>query len=174
LHRIIGATGYCITTVGCAKVPIVAIQRRTCLAIECCITGFGTVADIPVIAGSIIRHIYTGIAGYVAGITTNPIIATWGCAGHTGTGDTGFRTVAEHAIITVSVNCALGNCAVRITLVVDEISVVVEAEIITTGIFARRRLTRTGIHDRRNGGSVIWGSIILRQRCPIGMTIGAG
>ncbi|KPK35214.1 MAG: hypothetical protein AMK70_05845 [Nitrospira bacterium SG8_35_1] len=87
---------------------------------------------------------------------------------------TGLSTIAEDVIIAVRIDRALGRYAVRIILVVEKITVVVEAQTITIGIFARWRLTRTGIHDRRNGGSVIRGGIILRQRCPIGMTIGTG
>jgi len=113
LHRYIGATGQWIATVGCARIDIVTIQRGTWLAIVDRITGFDAVAHVVVVAGSVIGRVHTCIIRLVAGIhgTDNPVITVGRrtrLAGP-GSGVTGLRTVAEHGIVAIGVNGALGR-----------------------------------------------------------------
>jgi hypothetical protein len=81
------------------------------LTVKIRITGLGTVAKQVVIAICIIWHLYTGIVAFVTGIVGagDSVVAVGRCAGLAGAGSgvTGLRTVAEHAIITVRVNRAL-------------------------------------------------------------------
>jgi len=108
------------------------------LAIECWVTGFDAVADVVVVAVTIIGCVHTVVDARVAGVvgTGDTIIAAWRCALHAGAGVTGFHAVAEHSIITVRINCALGRLAVRIIPVVEEVSVVVQAQSITAVVLA--------------------------------------
>jgi hypothetical protein len=112
LHRHIGATGQWIAAVVCAKIAIVAIQGCTRLAIIDRIAGFAAVADVAVVAGSVIGRVYAGVIDLVAGIrgTANPVIAVGRRARLTGAGSgvTGLLTIAEKFIGAVRVNCALG------------------------------------------------------------------
>jgi len=130
-----------ITAVGCAKVAIIAIQRRAWLAIVYRIAGFGTVADVVVVAVAIIGCIQTVIDARVAGVvgTGDTIIANWRDAGYAiaGGGVTGFGTITEQAIITISINCALGRCAVWISPVGEAVPVVVEAHAIREELLLR-------------------------------------
>jgi len=107
------ATRYWIAAVGCTQVPIVAYKRFAGLAIVHWIAGLHTVADVAVVAGSVIGRIHTCIVDLVAGIhrTGNPVIAIGRCASLAGavSGITGLRTVAEQAVVTVRVYRALGR-----------------------------------------------------------------
>ena len=124
LHRCKDATGDRIAAVGCAQICIVTGQGFTRLATVDRIASLSTVADVAVVAGSVIGRVDTGIIGLVAGIsgTDNPVIAVGRCArlAGAGSGITGLRTVAEEFIDAVRVNRALGyDCTFagpRITL----------------------------------------------------------
>jgi hypothetical protein len=195
-HRHKEATGDRIAIVGCAKVSIVAIQRRTCLAIVDRIAGFGTGADVAVVAGSVIWRVCTRIVGLVAGIcgTTNPVITVrWRThlAG-AGSGVTGLCTITEHGIIAIRINRTLGRCLAlsvcRVTLLTSRtfhgyigatgqrITAIVCTKI---PIVAVQRRTCLAIVDRIAGFSavadvvVVAGSIIRRvHTCIAGLVAG--
>jgi hypothetical protein len=81
-HRIVGATGQCITAVVCAQIPIVAIQRCSWLAIVDWVAGLVAVADTAVVTIAVVGCIDTGISALVAGIvgTADAVIAIDQCA----------------------------------------------------------------------------------------------
>jgi hypothetical protein len=137
-HRVIGAAGQGIAAVNRAKIAIVAIQICTWLATGYEITGFDAVANVVVVAGRIIGRVFTGISGLIAGIhgTGHPVIAVNRCARLAGAGGqiAGFRTVAEHAIIAVSI--AGARLTVKIIPVVGKVAIVVQASSVTAVILA--------------------------------------
>jgi hypothetical protein len=77
IHRRKDATGHRIATVGCAQIAVVAIQWCTGLAIVHRVAGLDAVTDVAVVAGSVIRRVYTGIVDLVTGIhgTVDAVIA---------------------------------------------------------------------------------------------------
>jgi len=138
-HRNIGTTSQCITTVGGAKIPIVAIQRSIGLAIVCRIAGFNAVANVVVVAVAIVGGVHTVIKGGITGVvgTGDTIIATWRCAGQTLPCGrvAGLRPVAEDAVVAVCIHRATRNTS-GIVLVIEKVTVVIQAS--TAKILSRR------------------------------------
>ena len=139
IHRYIGATSQWITTVGGAKIPIVAIQRSTGLTIIDRIAGFNAVADVIVVTVAIVGVVHTVIKGGITGVvgTGDTIIAAWRCAGQTFPCGrvAGLRAVAEDAVVAVCIHRATRNTS-GIVLVIEKVTVVIQAS--TAKILSRR------------------------------------
>jgi hypothetical protein len=104
-----------IAAVGCAKISIVANNRISRLAIIERITGFINCAGVPIVTGSIIRYICTGINSLVTDIlgAVYAVITDDWCTGQTvACGDFAcLYTIAEYGIVAFCVTCAPGGLA---------------------------------------------------------------
>jgi len=129
---------------------VTAVGSSAGLAVGNGVAGLCAVTELPVVAQAIVRYIVALVGSDVTGIigTGDAVIAGRSGAGQTfpGPGIAGLCAVTEDAVVAVRVIRASG-IAVGIVRVIDQVSVIVQADRGSCEVFSSCRIAGIGWDD---------------------------